>query len=139
MEKNPVGSVIKGKVVSIVPFGVFVEIAPRIEGLVHVSEVAHNFVKDLNEIIKVGDEVEVKVLSYDEENRKINLSIKATLPEEPKPEKKPAEEVKEGEEKKARKPRKTEKAEPEEATEYSEEVANNPFAALLKNLDVDAE
>ena len=139
MEKNPVGSIVKGKVVSTVNFGVFVEVAHRIEGLVHVSEVAHNYVKDLTEIIKVGDEVDVKILSYDEEKHNINLSIKACLPEEEKPEKKPVEEKAEGEEKKARKPRKTEKAAPEEETEWSEDVANNPFAALLKNLDVDAE
>ena len=44
-----------------------------------------------------------------------------------------------GEEKKARKPRKAEKVTPEEETEWSEDVANNPFAALLKNIDVDAE
>ena len=85
MEKHPVGSTLKGKVVSIVPFGVFVEVEPHIEGLVHVSEVAHSFVKDINEVVKVGDEVEVKVLNYDEANKKINLSMKACLPEEPKP------------------------------------------------------
>ena len=85
MEKHPVGSTVKGKVVSIVPFGVFVEIEPHIEGLVHVSEVAHSFVKNINDVVKVGDEVEVKVLGYDEANRKINLSIKACLPEEEKP------------------------------------------------------
>ncbi len=135
MEKHPVGSTLKGKVVSVVPFGVFVEVEPHIEGLVHVSEVAHSFVKDIKEAINVGDEVEVKVLNYDEEKRNINLSIKACLPEEVKEEKK--EEVKETEEKKARKPRKVkESAEPQEEKEWSEDVSNNPFADLLKNLDV---
>lgn len=132
MEKHPVGSVTKGKVVSIVPFGVFVEIEPHIEGLVHVSEVAHTFVKDINEVVKVGDEVEVKVLNYDETNRKINLSIKACLPEE----EKPAHTEDEGE-KKSRKPRaKQEKRDDEGEKEWSEEVSNNPFADLLKDLDV---
>lgn len=132
MEKHPVGSVTKGKVVSIVPFGVFVEIEPHIEGLVHVSEVAHTFVKDINEVVKVGDEVEVKVLNYDEANRKINLSIKACLPEE----EKPAHTEDEGE-KKSRKPRaKQEKRDDEGEKEWSEEVSNNPFADLLKDLDV---
>ncbi len=135
MEKHPVGSTLKGKVVSVVPFGVFVEVEPHIEGLVHVSEVAHSFVKDIKEAINVGDEVEVKVLNYDEEKRNINLSIKACLPEEVKEEKK--EEVKEVEEKKVRKPRKTkETTEPQEEKEWSEDVSNNPFADLLKNLDV---
>lgn len=132
MEKHPVGSVTKGKIVSIVPFGVFVEIEPHIEGLVHVSEVAHTFVKDINEVVKVGDEVEVKVLNYDEANRKINLSIKACLPEE----EKPAHTEDEGE-KKSRKPRaKQEKRDDEGEKEWSEEVSNNPFADLLKDLDV---
>lgn len=132
MEKHPVGSVTKGKVVSIVPFGVFVEIEPHIEGLVHVSEVAHTFVKDINEVVKVGDEVEVKVLNYDEANRKINLSIKACLPEE----EKPAHTEDEGE-KKSRKPRaKQEKRDDDGEKEWSEEVSNNPFADLLKDLDV---
>lgn len=132
MEKHPVGSVTKGKVVSIVPFGVFVEIEPHIEGLVHVSEVAHTFVKDINEVVKVGDEVEVKVLNYDEANRKINLSIKACIPEE----EKPAHTEDEGE-KKSRKPRaKQEKRDDEGEKEWSEEVSNNPFADLLKDLDI---
>lgn len=138
MEKHPVGSVTKGKVVSVVPFGVFVEVEPHIEGLVHVSEVAHTFVKDLKEVVNVGDEVEVKVLNYDEENRKINLSIKACLPEEPKPAKEEKNEEA-GEEvvKKPRKPRVKQEKEPEEDKEWSEEVSNNPFADLLKNLDVE--
>lgn len=137
MEKHPVGSTVKGKVVSIVPFGVFVEIEPHIEGLVHVSEVAHSFVKNINEVVNVGDEVEVKVLGYDEANRKINLSIKACLPEEEKPVNTEKAEAKGGEEKKVRKPRvKQEKAEPEEEKEWSEDTSNNPFADLLKDLDV---
>ena len=136
MEKHPVGSTTKGKVVSVVPFGVFVEIEPHLEGLVHVSEVAHNFVKDLNEAVKVGEEVEVKILNYDEANRKINLSIKACLPEEPKPAKEEkSEEAKPEGERKPRKPRvKQEKAEPEEEKEWSEDISNNPFADLLKDL-----
>ncbi len=136
MEKHPVGSTTTGKVVSVVPFGVFVEVEPHLEGLVHVSEVAHNFVKDLNEVVKVGDEVEVKVLNYDEANRKINLSIKACLPEEPKPAKEEkSDDAKPETEKKPRKPRaKKENVEPEEEKEWSEDISNNPFADLLKDL-----
>lgn len=134
MEKHPVGSVVKGKVVSIVPFGVFVEIEPHIEGLVHVSEVAHTFVKDINEVVKVGDEVDVKILNYDEANRKINLSIKACLPEEEKPARAEGEE---NGEKKSRKPRaKQDRHDDEGEKEWSEEVSNNPFADLLKDLEV---
>lgn len=132
MEKHPVGSVVKGKIVSVVSFGVFVEIEPHVEGLVHVSEISHTFVKDLNEAVKVGDEVEVKIINYDEGNRKINLSIKACLPEE----EKPANED-EGEKKPKRTRAKQDKTEDEGEKEWSEEVSNNPFADLLKNLDVE--
>ncbi len=137
MEKHPVGSTCTGKVVSVVPFGVFVEIEPHIEGLVHVSEVAHTFVKNINEVVTVGAEVEVKVLNYDESNHKINLSIKACLPEEEKP---AAPEKEEGEapvEKKPAKRRaKKENTEAEGEKEWSEDTSNNPFAALLKDIEV---
>lgn len=131
MEKHPVGSTLKGKVVSIVPFGVFVEVEPHIEGLVHVSEVAHSFVKDINEVVKVGDEVEVKVLNYDEANKKINLSMKACLPEEPKPAKTEGDEAN-----KKTKKVKSKKPETEEEVEWSEDTSNNPFADLLKDLNI---
>lgn len=131
MEKHPVGSTLKGKVVSVVPFGVFVEVEPHIEGLVHVSEIAHSYVKDINDVVKVGDEVEVMVLNYDEANKKINLSMKACIPEEPKPAKAENEET----EKKVKKV-KTKKVEPDEEIEWNEETANNPFADLLKDLDI---
>lgn len=142
MENHPVGSVTKGKVVSVLPFGAFVEIERGIEGLVHVSEVAHNFVKNINEVVKVGDEVEVKVLGIDEPNKKITLSIKACqeAPAEPeKPAKAPVEAAETTEQPKVeKKPQRKSKQEktPEAHSEWSEESSNNPFAALLKNLDV---
>lgn len=136
MEKHPVGSTCKGKVVSVVPFGAFVEVEPKIEGLVHVSEISRTFVKDINEVIKVGDEVEVKVISYDEGNRKINLSIKECLPEEEKPEVAVEVETEEAP-KKVRKTKAKKVEEPEEEKEWSEETSNNPFAALLKDFDAE--
>ncbi len=142
MENHPVGSITKGKVVSVLPFGAFVEIERGIEGLVHVSEVAHNFVKNINEVVKVGDEVEVKVLGIDEPNKKITLSIKACQtppPETEKPAKESAEDTAAATEPKAeKKPQRKPKQEkaPEDHSEWSEESSNNPFAALLKNLDV---
>lgn len=141
MENHPVGSVTKGKVVSVLPFGAFVEIEPGIEGLVHVSEAAHNFVKNINEVVKVGDEVEVKVLAIDEPNKKITLSIKACqeAPAQPeKPAKAAVEAAATTEPKAEKKPQRKPKQEktPEDRSEWSEESSNNPFAALLKNLDV---
>ncbi|MGG0716033.1 S1 domain-containing post-transcriptional regulator GSP13 [Robertmurraya massiliosenegalensis] len=77
-EKIEVGSVVTGKVTGIQPYGAFVAIDENTQGLVHISEVTHGFVKDINEQLKVGDEVTVKVLSIDEAAGKIGLSIRAT-------------------------------------------------------------
>ncbi|MBN6889029.1 general stress protein 13 [Cytobacillus horneckiae] len=77
-EKIEVGSVITGKVTGIQPYGAFVALDENTQGLVHISEVTHGFVKDINEHLKVGDEVNVKVLSIDEAAGKIGLSIRAT-------------------------------------------------------------
>jgi len=70
-----VGKVYFGKVKRIMQFGVFVEIAPRKEGLVHVSELSSTFVKKVEDLVKVGDEFKVKVIGIDELGR-INLSKK---------------------------------------------------------------
>ncbi|MDE5593085.1 MAG: S1 RNA-binding domain-containing protein, partial [Clostridiales bacterium] len=64
------------------PYGAFVEIEPGVEGLVHVSEAAAAYVKDINEVLHTGDQVTVKVLAYDEPHRKTTLSIRACLDEE---------------------------------------------------------
>ncbi|QED49137.1 S1 domain-containing post-transcriptional regulator GSP13 [Cytobacillus dafuensis] len=77
-EKIEVGSVITGKVTGVQAYGAFVALNETTQGLVHISEVTHGFVKDINEHLKVGDEVEVKVLSVDEGAGKIGLSIRAT-------------------------------------------------------------
>jgi S1 RNA binding domain protein len=70
-----VGSKVSGKVTGITNFGAFVELPGGVTGLVHISEVADNYVKDINEHLKVGDEVEVKVINV-EKDGKIGLSIK---------------------------------------------------------------
>jgi len=70
-----VGRIYFGKVKRIMPFGVFVELAPRKEGLVHVSELSSTFVKKVEDVVKVGDEFKVKVIGIDELGR-INLSKK---------------------------------------------------------------
>ncbi len=74
-EDVEVGRIYSGKVKRIMPFGVFVEIAPRKEGLVHVSELSATFVKKVDDVVKVGDEFKVKVIGVDELGR-INLSKK---------------------------------------------------------------
>jgi polyribonucleotide nucleotidyltransferase len=70
-----VGRIYIGKVKRIMQFGVFVELAPRKEGLVHVSELSSTFVKKVEDVVKVGDEFKVKVIGIDELGR-INLSKK---------------------------------------------------------------
>ncbi|KDR96197.1 general stress protein 13 [Peptoclostridium litorale DSM 5388] len=84
-EKFTVGQVVKGKVTGIKPFGAFVALDDNTQGLVHISQVTHGFLKDINEALSVGDEVEVKVLSIDENSKRISLSIKDAKPS-PKPE-----------------------------------------------------
>lgn len=78
-----VGNVLEGKVVSIMPFGAFVSIGAKTTGLVHISEIAADYVKDVNEHLKVGDAVKVKVIKIDEKG-KISLSIKKALVPKPK-------------------------------------------------------
>jgi polyribonucleotide nucleotidyltransferase len=74
-----VGAVYTGKVVAIKDFGCFVELAPGTDGMVHVSELAHGYVKNVSEQVKVGDVVTVKVINI-EDNGRIRLSRKAMLP-----------------------------------------------------------
>jgi small subunit ribosomal protein S1 len=70
------GEVKKGKVTKLTNFGVFVELEPGLEGLLHISELADHKVESPEEVVKVGDEIEVKVLRVDAGERKIGLSRK---------------------------------------------------------------
>ncbi|GAA0464928.1 S1 domain-containing post-transcriptional regulator GSP13 [Alkalibacillus silvisoli] len=72
------GQVVDGKVTGIQPYGAFVEIGENQQGLVHISEITHGFVKDINNHLSVGEEVKVKVINVDEGNGKFSLSIRAT-------------------------------------------------------------
>jgi polyribonucleotide nucleotidyltransferase len=80
-EDIEVGRTYNGRVTSVKDFGAFVEIQPGKDGLVHISELANGFVKSVGEICKVGDPMQVKVLSIDNDNR-VKLSRKALMPEE---------------------------------------------------------
>lgn len=77
-----VGSKLQGKVTGITHFGAFVELPEGTTGLVHISEVADNYVKDINEHLKVGDQVLVKVLNV-EKDGKIGLSIRKAKDQPP--------------------------------------------------------
>jgi len=78
-ERYPDGSVITGQVTKLADFGAFVALEAGIEGMVHISELAHGRVSTVQSVVKVGDEIEVKVLSIDIKKRRIALSRKATL------------------------------------------------------------
>jgi S1 RNA binding domain protein len=80
-----VGSKVQGKVTGITNFGAFVELPGGSTGLVHISEVADNYVKDINDHLKVGDQVEVKVMNVGTDG-KIGLSIRKAKPQAERPE-----------------------------------------------------
>ncbi len=77
-----VGAVLEGKVTGITKFGAFVELPNKKTGMVHISEVAPAFVKEIRDFLTEGQEVKVKVLAISEEG-KISLSIKKALPPAP--------------------------------------------------------
>ncbi len=70
------GDELTGKVTKVVSFGAFVEIMDGVEGLVHISELAHHHVENPREVVEPGDEVSVKVLEIDSERRRLSLSVK---------------------------------------------------------------
>ncbi|MBI3441642.1 MAG: S1 RNA-binding domain-containing protein, partial [Proteobacteria bacterium] len=76
-----VGAIYEGTVVKIVEFGAFVNIMPKTDGLVHISEVSTHRIKTVNEVLKEGDKIKVKCIGVDEKG-KIKLSIKALLVED---------------------------------------------------------
>ncbi len=73
--------VVKGKVVRIESYGVFVEIGAERPGMIHISELARGYVKNASDVVKEGDEVEAMILTVDRKKRQIRLSMKAIQPE----------------------------------------------------------
>lgn len=78
--KYPVGSIHTGKVVRIVDFGAFIELEKGWDGLVHISEISDKRISSPSEVIEENQEVNVKIIKLDDQERKIGLSIKQTLP-----------------------------------------------------------
>lgn len=79
-----IGSVLEGKVTGITKFGAFVSLPGGRSGLVHISEIAYSYVSDVSEHLKEGQDVKVKVIGIDDNNR-INLSIKKAMDPPPRP------------------------------------------------------
>lgn len=71
-----VGAIVEGTVKTITNFGAFIDLGEGVTGLVHISEIADGYVKSVNDYLEENQKVDVKVLSVDEENKKITLSIK---------------------------------------------------------------
>ena len=156
-EMFPVGTIIKGKVERIFSYGAFISICDGVDGLVHVSQISHNWIKDANEILKAGEEIEAKIIGF--EDNRITLSIKELLPapevveeapaaesdaeatEQPKKSsrvKKFEDKVAEGEEKRERRTRKAAEA----TTEPKEFISGSSSATLgdlFKGLKLDLE
>src|SRR5262249_30728548 len=101
------GQKTRGKVTKLTNFGVFVELEPGLEGLLHISELSDNKIESPEEVVKVGDEVDVKVLRVDAKDRKIGLSMRNVddgkvpdvIPEMPTEELEAAEKAEKGEDK----------------------------------------
>ena len=81
-KKYPVESIVTGKVVSLTNYGIFIEIEPGIEGLIHISEISWTrHIKNPSELYSMNDKVEAKILSIDLEDRKISLGVKQLQPD----------------------------------------------------------
>ena len=78
-EKYAVGNVVTGKVARMTDFGAFVELAPGVDALLHVSQISREHVEKPADVLKVGQEVEAKIVDFNEDEKKISLSIKELL------------------------------------------------------------
>ena len=118
-EKYMEGDIIHGKVVRIVAFGAFVEVEKGIDGLVHVSQISHEFLENPTSALTIGQEIDAKIMKLDCAEKKMTLSIKALEPKPENVERKPrAPKATEEGESKPRKPRAPKPV--EEVTEWNE-------------------
>ena len=77
--KFAVGTVVKGKVARMTDFGAFVELAPGVDALLHVSQIAKEHIEKPSDVLSVGQEIEAQIVDFNEEEKKISLSMKALL------------------------------------------------------------
>ncbi len=81
-KQHQVGDILDAKIVSLLPFGAFAEVAEGVDGLIHVSQIALEKIATPAEVLNIGDQVQVKLTKIDEEKRELSLSIRAILDEE---------------------------------------------------------
>ena len=74
--KYNIGDIVVGKVTGITKYGVFVLLEDGYTGMIHISEISYNYVKDINEYINIDDELEVRVINIDENQKRLQLSMK---------------------------------------------------------------
>ena len=83
IKKYNVGDVITVKVIKIMPYGAFVSVIPGIDGLIHISQLSNKRVANVSDVLSVNQEVDAKITEIDYDSKKVSLSIRALLPEEP--------------------------------------------------------
>ena len=115
------GTIVKGVVARMTEFGAFVELAPGVDALLHVSQIAKEHVDKPSDVLKVGQEIEAKIMDFNEEEHKISLSMKALLSDDEPAEEAAAEVAEESTEEVAAEV--AEEAAEEVATEAAEEAA----------------
>ncbi len=124
-KNHKVGDVIEAKIVNMTPFGAFAEVAPGVDGLIHISKISLEKIARAEDVLEIGQTVTVKITEIDNENRKLSLSIRALLEEARRAEEKAAYEAEKAERIAAR------KAEEEEEARLREEMA--PY--IVKTID----
>lgn len=75
--KYKVGMIAEGKVTGIQPYGAFVSLDGKVNGLIHISEISDGYVKDISKFVQVGDTVKVKIIDFDSHTKQTRLSLKA--------------------------------------------------------------
>ena len=81
-EKASKGAILTGKVKRLVSYGAFVEVFPGVEGLVHISQIAHKHISNPQEVLREGEEVQVKVIEVNSAEKRLSLSIKELVENE---------------------------------------------------------
>lgn len=76
MNTFKVGDIIKGQVTGIEKYGIFINVNAEYNGLIHISEISENFVKDINDFVEIGETIYCRIVGIDEENCNLKLSIK---------------------------------------------------------------
>ena len=135
-EKYAEGDIVHGRVVRIVPFGAFVEVERGIDGLVHVSQITHEWLENPTSALTIGEEVDAKIIGFNPAERKITLSIKALQPRpefEPRPEREDQQPAGGRRERGGKKSRRTAQSYVEE-DEYREWTEGGDFGASISEL-----